>query len=138
MQKRIELPCIRLVICSLVLAWALIGCTSNGFKHSTTLHKDIVGTWAYSTNSTQCTIVIDPDGTFSTIATNVDIPKEFMYEGKWEVLDNFLITTLTKTSQPKFEPVGRIDRYQIIRLTKTEMIYREEKEGQVISLKRKK
>jgi len=135
MQKPIGAPCLQLVVCSLVLAWVLIGCKENHSKNDTILRQNITGTWTYSTNSTECRIVINPSGVFSTVATNMNVPKEFIYEGKWKVLDNFMIVTLTKTSQPKFEPVGRIERFQIIRLTKTELIYQEE-DGQVISLTR--
>lgn len=94
--------------------------------------------WAYNSNSTQCTIVLDSNGSFRTTVTNTS--KQFSYEGKWEISNGILITTLTNTSEPKYEPPGRIDRFKILRLDESELVYKDEDKGdsngQIISLKR--
>ena len=47
--------------------------------------------------------------------------KEFSYEGTWDVKDGVLTLTYVKTSEPKSMPVGKLERWPIIRADDREL-----------------
>jgi len=47
--------------------------------------------------------------------------KEFSYEGTCQLQHEILIFTYTKTSEPKYMPVGKVERCQIIRAEEEEL-----------------
>lgn len=103
------------------------------------LRRSISGTWFGTNSSFSGTTTIRADRTFATRVTyNPPAygPKSVEIDGRWQILDGYLIYTVTKTTEPEDEPVGHVDRYKIIRLNGTELTYKDEERDQVISLKR--
>ena len=114
--------------------------TSAQLPKDSELQQKILGAWQGTNSSFTGIITIYPKGVFNTRVTyNADVgkPQGDEMEGKWQIRDGYVIYTITKTTRPADQPVGDIERYKIIRLSETDLIYKDEQRGQVISLHKK-
>ena len=109
------------------------------------LREKLLGTWTWGGEPEGSAGVntLAPDGKFVSSSTNrwSSGSREFAYEGTWQVKDGILHLTYTKTSEPKDMPVGRIERYKIIRIDAEELADCQMLDGSLgatNSLKRKK
>ena len=110
---------VKLVLSILTFCMLLVACRRSSPADSA-LHQKIVGTWAWTPVEAQTSggvTTFAANGNFVFKGTNrwATGAKEFSYEGTWQIQDGILIFTLTKTSEPKYMPVGKVDRCKIIR-----------------------
>jgi hypothetical protein len=60
-----------------------------------------------------------------------------VYDGNWRIKNGYLVITLTNTTRPKSEPVGRSTQYKLIDITNNAVSFEDEWMGQVVSWTRK-
>ena len=94
--------------------------------------------WAVGSQGGGGATTLAADGTFVSKSTNrwTGGSKQFSYEGTWEIKDGVLAFTNVKTSEPKFMPVGKLDRLQIIRADDRELAFLDSSENRTNILKR--
>jgi hypothetical protein len=109
---------VKLVLSILTFCMLLVACRRSSPTDSA-LRQKIVGTWQISYGVT----ILAANGNFVCKATNrwSTGSKEFSYEGTWQLQDGILIFTYTKTSEPKYMPVGKVERCQVIRAEEQEL-----------------
>jgi hypothetical protein len=113
------------------------------------LTQQIVGTWTLTVTSDiqhsngfkatfKATNYFTADGNYSFVGDLVqsNVNKTFNYDGTWLVTNRDLVFTLTKSSEPKVQPVGMVIRAHIIQLDAGRMVYN--LDGQTIALDRVK
>ena len=103
----------------------LVNACHRPASNDRTLGAELVGTWRWAagTQGGGGATVLGADGKFVSKSTNrwASGSKEFSYEGRWDVKDGILTFSYLKTSEPKYMPVGKSDRMEIIRVDEREL-----------------
>jgi hypothetical protein len=103
----------------------LIACRRSSSGDSA-LRQKIVGTWGWTPEGRTSggVTTFSANGNFVSKSTNrwATGSKEFSYEGTWRIQDGILISAYTKTSEPKYMPIGKVDRCQVIRAEDRDLV----------------
>jgi hypothetical protein len=102
------------------------------------LSQIIVGTWVKIEGHSKLTNCFRADGSDSLAAyiTKSNDVEAFNYEGTWLITNTNVVFTLTKSSEPKLQPVGTVARAHIIQLDAERLVYN--LDGQIIAWNRLK
>jgi len=114
------------------IAILLISCvtvTANDEDNKPFNREQFIGIWAQVFKNDQVSlkgfITYEKDGTIDSVAV-LDKGKEhtiIKISGTWELVDNTLVTVVKESSHPKFVPIGKEYKDQIIELTETTYRY---------------
>jgi hypothetical protein len=88
------------------------------------IRRKIIGTWGVDQNDRHARTTFMTNGTSQSTnwVTGRQILNAVSYsEGAWEIKDGFLIETVTKTTNPRLDPLDTVWRAKIISLTETGM-----------------
>jgi|ERR1051325_1386007 hypothetical protein len=139
-------PLFAIVNCSLLsLSLSACGPANTLVGSDSDLQRKLSGTWLSTTTSSTGIVTTNRttfrrDGTFAErdiygLPPGHD-PRSDAFDGRWQIRDGYLTSTVTNTTLPELVPVGRIYRSKIIRLSDRELVCRWEERDKVISLKR--
>src|SRR5882724_12090062 len=116
---------VKLVLSILTLCMLLVACRRSSPADSA-LRQKIVGTWEMPRKDGASVgfTTFAANGNFVHKSTNrwATGSKEFSYEGTWQLQDGILIFTYKKTSEPKYMPVGKVERCQVIRAEDRDLV----------------
>lgn len=105
------------------------------------LHRKLVGTWVWAIGAQGGggVTTLAADGSFISKSTNrwTGGSKEFRYEGKWKAGEGVLTLTCLKTSEPEHIPVGKLDRFKIVRADNRELAILDSSENRTNILQRR-
>ena len=103
---------------------------SRAVRSDQKLHQGIAGAWRFDRG----VLKFLEDGRFVSNATNA-WHEEYAYQGNWSVSNGIVAMHLTQSGAPGMFPVGSTDRFTVLRLDSSTLIWVRD-DGETNSLKR--